>query len=116
MAEEAYYSSLWPYEYVSVVTREQVLAAPVWRADRGHPPLAARTAERLATSMFRKLPGNGLAPDRSEIRLVDTGNGLHWFYVVRFTDLHSPVTGLPFSADIVVLMDGTVIEPKPPKK
>jgi hypothetical protein len=108
--------SLWPYQYVTVVTRQQLLAAPVWRPGRAHPPLPPRTADQLATATIRKLPGNHLVPDRTEIRLVDSGDGLHWYYTVEFTDLHSPLAGLPFWASIVVLMDGTAIEPRPVTK
>ena len=62
--------------------------------------------------MFQKLSGRPADMERTEIHLVDMGDGLHWYYVVQFEQVNSATTGLPAQAKIVVLMDGTVIEPK----
>ena len=105
-------SHLYPYEYVSTVTESQVLSAPAWKRNAGHPPLSARKADELAKAVFRKLPGRSTL-ERTEIHLVDLGDSIHWFYVVRFDTVNEAITGLPAWAEILVLMDGTVIEPKP---
>ena len=92
------------------ITREQVLKTPVWKADVDSPPLAPRKAEQLATEKFRKLITDTEDWKRESITLEDTGDGLHWIYIVAFTKVGA-YAGLPPYLRVIVLMDGNVIEP-----
>ncbi len=98
--------------YVSTATRAQTLKTPIWRAGSDNPPLSPRKADQLATNYYPRIPAHlpgGM--DRVYIALLDSGDGLHWVYVVQFTDLHGAYTGLPPYFGFIVLMDGTVVEP-----
>lgn len=101
----------------SRVTREQLLKTPVWRVQDDSPPLSPRQADDLATARFQKLVKDvTLSKDtkffmRDSISLVDMGDNLHWVYVVSFK-WTGAVFGPPPQVRIMVLMDGTVIEPK----
>jgi hypothetical protein len=98
--------------YISTATRDRILKAPIWRAGRDNPPLSPRKADQLATNYYPRIPAHlpgGM--DRQYIALLDSGDGLHWVYVVQFTDLHGAYAGLPPHFDLIVLMDGTVVEP-----
>jgi len=116
MSTRAYACLFGHVTYESIVTDEQLLKTPIWKLGAAHPPVAARRADRLATERFQRLAGRPPDLTRTEIRLVDMGDGLHWFYAVLFEDVTNPYAGLPPNGTIVVLMDGTVIEPKVSQK
>jgi hypothetical protein len=89
---------------------ERVLKTPAWTADAESPPLAPRRAEQLAIEKFRHLVADNIKWKRESITLEDAGDGLHWIYIVRFT--YAGISaGLSPRLDVVVLMDGTVLEP-----
>ena len=93
------------------VTGEGLLKTPIWKADADSPPLAPRKADQLATEKFRQLISDAAEWKRERITLEDAGDGLHCIYIVRFT--YAGISaGLPPFLDVVVLMDGTVVEPK----
>jgi hypothetical protein len=78
-----------------------------------HPSLSPRKADQLATAYYPRIPAHlpgGM--DRQYVALLDSGDGLHWVYVVHSTDLHGAYAGLPPHFDLIVLMDGTVVESK----
>lgn len=93
------------------VTREQLMKAPVWKLQDDSPPLSPRKAEKAATTKFRKLLKDSKGWERDRISLEDMGDGVHWIYVIEFSH-HGNYDGLPPSLKIIVLMDGTIIEPK----
>ena len=93
------------------VTAERVLKAPVWKSDDVSPPLAARKADELATAKFRQLIPDWDTWKRERIVLEDLGDGLHWIYVVEFMQTSSSKVKPPF-LNVIVLMDGTVVEPR----
>ncbi|MDQ2868923.1 MAG: hypothetical protein M3R59_11040 [Verrucomicrobiota bacterium] len=101
-------------QFASRVTDEALAKAPVWSPDAGAPPLTPRGAQQIA---FRQLSQSVKDPkqwDLQEIGLVDTGDHLHWIYVVHYMR-HYPDDMAVFGADlfnIVVLMDGTSIKPE----
>jgi hypothetical protein len=94
-------------------TREQLLKTPVWKLQDDFPPLSPRKAEKAATAKFQKLIKNAKDWNCDGIALenpfMDEGN--RWIYLVVF----SPPIALNFvesdSIQIIVLMDGTVVEP-----
>ncbi len=97
------------------VTREQLLKAPSWGVDQETPPLSPRRAERLAMTKFHQLVSDTKGWVLKQIGIEDMGDGLHWIYIV---DYKAPIQDLAGSLigggefRVVVLMDGTVIEPK----
>jgi hypothetical protein len=93
------------------VMREQLLKAPVWRLQDDFPPLSPRKAETLATAKFHELLKDTTFFKRGPISLEDMGDGIHWIYVVEF-DWDGPYAGPGTSVPIMILMNGTVIEPK----
>jgi hypothetical protein len=101
----------------SRVTREQLLKTPVWRVQDDSPPLSPRRADVLATARFQKLVKDVTRSKdtkyfmRDSISLVDMGDNLHWVYVVSFM-WTGAISGPAPQVRIMVLMDGTVIEPK----
>jgi hypothetical protein len=92
------------------VTREQLLKTTAWKAEDDFPPLSPRKAEKLATIKFGKLIKNTKGWERERISLQTIGDNERWFYVVEFS--HHGSDGPPPYFKIIVLMDGTVIEPK----
>jgi len=94
------------------VTREQLLRAPAWGADQDSPPLSPRKADRLAVAKFHQLVSNTNAWERKQIILENMGDGVHWIYIVEYTRVGETLAGLSMPFRVVILMDGTVIEPK----
>jgi hypothetical protein len=93
------------------VTREQLLKTPLWRLKKDSPPLSPRKADKAATTKLRKLLKDTKGWERDRICLQDMGDGIHWIYVIEFSQ-RGIYGGLPPDLKIIVLMDGTVIEPK----
>ncbi|MEI7728378.1 MAG: hypothetical protein WCO56_02355 [Verrucomicrobiota bacterium] len=93
------------------VTGERVLKTPIWKADADSPPLAPRRADQLATAKFRKLISDTKGWKRGSITLVDAGDSLHWYYVIHFVQMDE-FSGVPPTLHVIVLMDGTVVEPR----
>jgi hypothetical protein len=94
------------------VTREQLLRAPPWAADQDSPPLSPRRAERLAATKLHELVSNRNAWERKQIILENMGDGVHWIYIVEYSRVGEILGGLSLPFRVVILMDGTVIEPK----
>jgi hypothetical protein len=93
-----------------VVTSERVAKTPIWEPGADSPPLAARKADNLALAEFRKLNLEDKNFVRDRITLEDTGDGLHWIYVVGFKYM-GITAGFRYPVEMFVLMDGTVVEP-----
>jgi hypothetical protein len=108
-----------PVQFMSRVTREQLARTPAWDPASEFPPLSPRKAEEASRAMLKKLLGERRW-SRQDILLkpfdVTTDDGDHreirWLYVLHFGLLTD--TGDESGAfNIIVLMDGTVMEPKP---
>ena len=107
-------------QFMSRVTREQLARTPVWKEDSEFPPLSPRKAQDLAQAMLRKVAGerHWAQPD---IYLkpfdVTSDDGDHrevrWLYVFHFGLLSNTDNNQAGSFNIIVLMDGTVMEPRP---
>jgi hypothetical protein len=96
--------------YEFVVTSERVANTPIWEPGADSPPLAARRADNLALAEFHKLNLEEKNFVRDRITLEDTGDGLHWIYVVGFK-YTGMTAGFRYPVEMFVLMDGTVVEP-----
>lgn len=96
--------------YNSRVTIPRLLGTPAWAPDQDNPPVSARKAMVAASECVRRV-----APYGKEARLgaptlkLRESNG-RWLWVVYFSpaDSRQFVSTFP----IIVLMDGTVVEPK----
>jgi hypothetical protein len=101
----------------SFVTQERVSKTPVWRLQQDSPPIQPRTAETRATAQFHKLLKDAVLIKDTEgwelktITLESPWGDLHWIYIVEFGP-HNPQLGFQYTLKIIVLMDGTVVEPK----
>jgi hypothetical protein len=87
---------------------------PVWPPETEQPPLSPRRAQHLASEQLQNLVRNTKEWQLLVIALKDTGDHLHWYYLLAFIRMPPPgvaAIGGDF-LDIVVLMDGTVIKPE----
>jgi len=88
-----------------------LLRTPVWEEGQENPPLAPRKAESLAKTKLKRLLKAPEKWSRAEIVLIDSGDNSHWYYVVEFENRSGNGT-LPPNMRIVVLMDGSIPEPR----
>jgi hypothetical protein len=91
----------------------EVRRTPPWSRDNDNPPLSPLKAEDLAIKKLGVLLKDSSGWTCQEIKLTNCGDGSHWFYVVEFMkSLEDPIS-LPLQRMlVVVLMDGTIPEPK----
>ena len=108
-----------PVQFMSRVTRDQLARTPVWDPTNEYPPLSPRKAEEAARAVLKKSLGDRrwIRPDISLKPFdVTADDGDHreirWLYVLHFGLLSDP-GGDSGAFNIIVLMDGTSIEPKP---
>ena len=108
-----------PAQLISTISRDQLAKTPAWQSGSDYPPLSPRKAEDLALAKLTKVMGSRqwATPDFSLKAFdLEQGNTYHpdirWIYVLqfRFMGIRDNEGGY---ANIIVLMDGTVIEPKP---
>jgi hypothetical protein len=95
--------------FTSIVTREQASRTPIWSAQQDSPPLSARTAEKNAIAKCHKILANANSWRVNSIILQSPWDNTNWFYTVEFVP-EAPLSQRA-SLDIIVLMNGTVIEP-----
>src|SRR5262249_6400772 len=102
-------------QFASKVTDGALAKAPAWSPDAGGaPPLTPGRAQQIAFKQLSQSVNDPKQWDLHEIGLVDTGDHLHWIYVVHYMR-HYPADMAVFGGeffDIVVLMDGTSIKPE----
>jgi hypothetical protein len=104
----------------AVVSDEQLLKSPAWKNDAPNPPFSAKAAIRLATDLKQKLVKDSKTYTwRFEsAKLCRDQYADRWYWTIQFETRFRP--GAPPDAinelDLVVLMDGTVIQPVVPKK
>jgi hypothetical protein len=108
-----------PAQLVSTIYRDQLAKTPAWQSGSDYPPLSPRKAEDLALAKLTQVMGSRqwATPDISLKAFdLEQGNTYHpdirWIYVMqfRFMGIRDNEGGY---GNIIVLMDGTVIEPKP---
>lgn len=91
---------------------ERLASLPRWDdPTAGGPPLPSNQAAEIATNWIRQRQP-GTTPQLSDITLrsEDSTNGRVWFYVARFSGASPDASRGPLAA--VVLLDGTVVEPR----
>jgi hypothetical protein len=109
--------------FISEASAAQILKTPTWPAKKQSPPLSPRKAEKLATKRLHSLLHELKDPaewDRGNICLEDVGvpdakpRGDHyWIYIISFRCCSGNSAPSEFGLlNIVVLMDGTAIQPK----
>lgn len=108
-----------PVQFVSQVSRNELIKTPAWKKDSDYPPLSPGKARDLALAMLHKIVGERQwgQPDISlQVFDVTQASGsqrdLRWIYLLRLR-LASPASNESGLFNIIVLMDGTVVEPKP---
>jgi hypothetical protein len=108
-----------PVRLISTLTHDQLAKTPTWQEGSEYPPLSPRKAEEIALKMLLKIAGerHWTQPDIS-LRAFDVTQGgsshreIRWFYVLHFS-LSLPMMDFETgSLNIIVLMDGTAIEPQ----
>jgi len=111
MDSQVYYVLIGTKDFKTEVTRERVAKTPAWAASADFPPLSARKADQLAVAKFHKLLPDRSDWERKRITIQSIGDDAHWYYLVEFAPIE-PQLGVQASLEIVVLMDGKVIEPE----
>jgi hypothetical protein len=101
--------------YYTSVSPERILRTPGWKDDSKEPPLSPLKALNLAETerriLIRDLDLEGWELESASLKRA---HGDHWYYEVGFRGLNKPVdttTGHRPSLVVLVLMDGTVVEP-----
>lgn len=96
--------------FAVTVTDEAVMKAPAWKVDADDPPLAARKAMKIANEALPRL-----LPDakKGEFKFRELSLCPHsdkgWYWEVLYCG--NSFTGIAPAIRIVVLMDGSVVEP-----
>jgi hypothetical protein len=97
----------------AVVMQSALDAAPLWPEDEPNPPLPARRAMTLAREALLKFqPESGKWKLRG-LDLTQVGQKGQWMYIVRFEIPNDSPYMIPAPYDVVVLMNGHVVEPAP---
>jgi hypothetical protein len=109
--------------YGVTVTDETLKKSPSWKDDVDEPPLPARTAMKLAGEAK-----NALVKDTDQWawkleslglrRRIPRSGPEKWYWLARYETqlLYGGLGGMPFDLYVVVLMDGTVLNPIALKK
>jgi hypothetical protein len=105
--------------WVSKITDEALAKSPVWESKNENPPVSARRAMALSQPVVERITKDDNALREWKRRfesatLHKTQDGKRWFWRVEYSWLPKMggLSGLPPYMDIIVLMDGTVVEPQ----
>ena len=106
-------------DFMSRITRDQLVRTPAWDNGSEFPPLSPRKAEDQARAMLKKILGERRWTE-ADIDLkpfdvtADDGNHrvVRWLYVLHFGLVNDVDNNAGGAFNIIVLMDGTAIEPK----
>jgi len=111
-ADTTFYRYAFSKQYIVSISREAMERTPSWKADAENPPVSARTAMKLANGMK-----DTLVKDSEDFKwtlkatsLQPAGNG-KWYWLVHYDAEFPGSTGIPNHLRLVVLMDGTAIQP-----
>lgn len=97
------------------VTRDALAKAPQWPADADNPPVSARKAIKLADVLRQKLVKD--TKDfkwqrvSASIEFLDDGEKCIWIIRYEAHFRRGGETGQPHHLNLMVLMDGTIVEP-----
>jgi hypothetical protein len=102
-------------EYVVVVTKSELEKTPAWTDEDEEPPLPAGRALKLADAMKEKLVQDpkGWKWERYDANLVENTFTNRWFWAFKYHCFpqSGALSGAAPHLDVVVLMDGTAVEP-----
>ena len=108
-----------PIQFMSRITRDQLARTPAWDPASEFPPLSPKKAEEASRAMLEKILGGRrwTRPDFSlkpfDVTPDDGGHReIRWLYVLHFGLLRD-MGDESGSFNVIVLMDGTALEPKP---
>jgi hypothetical protein len=110
---QTYYSYAFSKQYTVEITRENLKATPDWKENEEHPPLSARKAIVIATKLKDKLvkDSDDFTWKLQHASLTPADDD-KWYWLVHFdAEFQGVSTGIPNHLRLVVLMDGTAIEP-----
>ncbi len=98
-------------EYRVLATRLQ--HTKNWSPERQSPPLPIPAAVGIAKKHSKPRHVQDLQVLSIELALVDAGGTHRWYYLIRLYDLtHAQGDTLPAVTSVLVLMDGSVVEPR----
>lgn len=107
--------SIYKNAYHSRVTQAALDATPDWPGDQPSPPLLPGKAIALAREQLFKMHSEATNWNLRGINLLKVGRKGQWIYSVRFEVPHDSPNSIPTPFDIVVLMNGLVVQPVPQK-
>ena len=111
-------------EKVWVVTDQRIKAAPAWDGLTNEPPVSPSKAANIAAAYIAKQQGlkqSDLRPLKISLdSLMVSPNISYWVYKIHlFIDTHGAPSATSGDQDpmmVVILMDGSVVEPKEQKR
>jgi hypothetical protein len=103
--------STYKQRYELKVMQSALDAAPMWREDQPNPPLAARQAIGMAKEKLVKMHPESANWNLRTVNLTKLDAKGQWIYCIRFEVPERSPHMIPTPFDMIVLMDGTVVEP-----
>jgi hypothetical protein len=108
-----------PKSFFSTLTDEALKKTPSWAQGAENPPVSARAAIQLATAVKDSLvkdskdwkwhPWYCIHLEHKDLPTI----GRKWYWRIRFEARFKDgkSTGVPYTVEVIVLMDGTTIKP-----
>lgn len=94
-----------------MVTREKILSTPAWSPlSKTDPPLDPESAALLAEAYVRSKGFKGTTANIALRRLNLFGD--RWYYSISFDFRKDPPLGISPYNQVVLLMDGTILDPE----
>ena len=103
--------STYKQRYELKVTQSALDAAPMWPEDQPNPPVAARQAIALAKEKLIKMHPESASWNLRSVNLTKLDAKGQWIYTVYFEVPQRSPHLIPTPFDMIVLMDGSVVEP-----
>jgi hypothetical protein len=118
---QVFYSYAFGKRYCCEISRESLAKSPSWDTTTDNPPLSPGKAVRLANALKDKFVKDSrdfkwhlISADLENDWWSGEDAGKKWWWSVKY-EAHVRVggeSGIPNHLTLIVLMDGTVIEPK----
>lgn len=110
---QTYSSYAFSKQYKVEITRENLNASPEWKENEENPPLSARKAIVIATKLKDKLVKDSVE-FKWKLQRASLTPAVNdkWYWLVHFdAEFQGGSSGIPNHLRLVVLMDGTAVEP-----
>jgi hypothetical protein len=110
------YGAVDEQHFKAEVSLEQIRKTPLWLPQTTDaPPLSPEHAQAIARRELESVIPSGQTWRLDAVRIVAAAEGSHWLYEVAFSRVYPPDVAVYGGDrfDILVLMDGTPIQPKP---